>query len=77
MVLENILESPLDIRRSNQSISKENNCKYSLKGVMLKLQYYLKRLQCRERLTGKEKGQRRMREFDGIIYSVDRNLGKL
>ena len=38
MVLEKILESPLDsTRRSNQSILKENNPEYSLEGLMLKL----------------------------------------
>ena len=36
------LESPLAARRSNQSILKENNLEYSLKGLMLKLkvQYF-------------------------------------
>ena len=34
MVLEKIA------RRSNQSILKENNPEYSLKGLMLKLQYF-------------------------------------
>ena len=41
MVLEKTLESPLDSRRSNQSILKEINPEYSLEGLMLnlKLQY--------------------------------------
>ena len=40
MVLEKILESPLDsTRRSNQSILKENNPEYSLEGLMLKLKF--------------------------------------
>ena len=36
------LESPLDSRRSNQSILKEINSEYSLEGLMLKLklQYF-------------------------------------
>ena len=38
-----------------QSVLKEINHEYSL-GVMLKLQYYLKRPQCGERLRGEEKG---------------------
>ena len=39
--LEKTLESPLDSRRSNQSILKEINPEYSLEGLMLnlKLQY--------------------------------------
>ena len=37
MVLEKTLESPLDTRRSNQSILKEINPEYSLEGLMLKL----------------------------------------
>ena len=38
VVLEKTLESPLD-RRSNQSILKEINSEYSLKGLMLKLKF--------------------------------------
>ena len=38
-MLEKTLESPLDAR-SNQSILKEINPKYSLEGLMLKLQYF-------------------------------------
>ena len=42
VVLEKTLESPLDCRRSNQSILKEINPEYSLEGLMLKLklQYF-------------------------------------
>ena len=42
MVLEKTLESPLDRRRSNQSILKEISPEYSLEGLMLKLkiQYF-------------------------------------
>ena len=41
-MLEKTLESPLDARRSNQSIVKEINPEYSLEGLMLKLklQYF-------------------------------------
>ena len=39
MVLEKTLESPLDSRRSNQSILKEINPEYSLEGLMLKLKF--------------------------------------
>ena len=37
MALKKALESPLDSRRSNQSILKEINPEYSLEGLMLKL----------------------------------------
>ena len=37
MVFEKTLESPLSGRRSNQSILKEINPEYSLKGLSLKL----------------------------------------
>ena len=42
MVLEKTLESPLDSRRSNQSILKEISPECSLEGLMLKLklQYF-------------------------------------
>ena len=42
MVLEKILESPLDCRRSNQSILKEISLECLLEGLMLKLklQYF-------------------------------------
>ena len=39
MVLEKTLESPLDCRRSNQSILKEVNPEYSLEGLILKLKF--------------------------------------
>ena len=41
MVLKKTLESPLKARRSNQSILKEINPEYALKGLMMKLE-----LQC-------------------------------
>ena len=42
VVLEKTLESPLDCKRSNQSILKEIGLEYSLEGLMLKLkpQYF-------------------------------------
>ena len=36
-MVEKSLESPLDFKRSNQSMLKEINPEYSLKGLMLKL----------------------------------------
>ena len=40
MVLETLLRAPRTARRSNQSILKKVNLKYSLEGLMLKLQYF-------------------------------------
>jgi len=40
VVLEKTLESPLDCKRSNQSILKEINPKYLLEGLMLKLKLH-------------------------------------
>ena len=39
-MLEKTLESPLDSKRSKQSILKEINPEYSLEGLKLKLQYF-------------------------------------
>ena len=41
VMLEKTLESPLESRRSNQSILKEINSEYSLEGLMLKLKLQL------------------------------------
>ena len=66
MVLEKTLESPLDSRRSNQSILKEINPEYSLEGLMLKLKFqYFGHLMQRAnslektRMLGKIEGRRR------------------
>ena len=40
MVLEKNLESPLDSKKSKQSILKEINPEYSLEELVLKLQYF-------------------------------------
>ena len=67
VMLEKTLESPLDCRRSNQSILKEISPEYSLEGLMLKLklQYlatwckeltHLKRTWCWEWLKGEGEG---------------------
>ena len=37
--MEKTLESPLDARRSNQSILKEISPEYSFEGLMLKLEF--------------------------------------
>ena len=54
MLLEKTLESPLD-RRSNQSVLKDNNLRYSLEALMLKLklQYFLLP-DVKTQLTGKD-----------------------
>ena len=66
MVLEKTLESPLDCKRSNQSILKENSPKYSLEGLMLKLKlqsfgHLMRRIDSLEktRMLGKIEGGRR------------------
>ena len=76
-------------RRSNQSILKEISPEYPLEGLMLKLklQYFghlMQRADSLEKtlMLGKIEGRRkrgwqRIRWLDGIINSVDMNLGKV
>ena len=80
---------PWTARRSNQSIPKEINHKYSLEGLMLKLkfQYYghlIRRTDSLEKtpmlgqIEGRRRrGQQRMKLLDGITYSMDMSLSKL
>ena len=89
VVLDKTLESPLDSRKSNQSILKEINPEYSLAGLMLKLkvQYFghlMRRTDSLEMtlMPGKiedrrRRGQQRMRCLDGITDSMDTSLSKL
>ena len=89
MGLEKTLESPLDSKRSNQSILKEINIEYSLQGLMLKLklQYFghlmqrtdsLEKTLMLEGIGGRRRrGRQRMRWQDGITDSMDMNLSEL
>ena len=88
MVLEKTLESPLDCRRSNQSILKISPG-ISLEGMMLKLkvQYFghlMRRVDSLEKtlmLGGiggrRRRGRLRMRWLDGIKDSMDVSLSEL
>ena len=76
-------------RKSNQSILKEINPEYSLKGLMLKMNlpyfgHLMQRANSLEKtlMLGRIEGKRRsgcqkMRLLDGITDSVDMNLSKL
>ena len=87
-VLEKLLRVPWTAK-SNQSILKGINPKYSLEGLMLKLklQYYghlMRRADSLEKtlMLGKIEGRRRrqgqrMRWLDGIMGSMDTSLSKL
>ena len=82
------MKVPWTARRSNQSILKEINPGCSLKGLMLKLklQYFghlMRRADSFEKtlMLGKiedrrRRGQQRIRWLDGIIDSVNMDLGE-
>ena len=84
-----LLRVPWTVRRSNQSILKEISPKYSLEGLMLKLelQYFghlMRRADSFEKTlmlgkieNGRRRGRQRMRWLDGVINSVDMSLSRL
>ena len=86
MVLEKTLESPLDCKRSSQSILKEISPGISFEGLMLKLQYFghlMQRTDLLEKtlMLGKIEGRRgrgrqRMRWLDGITDSMNMSLSE-
>ena len=74
VVLEKILESPLDCKEINQSILKGISPEYSLEGLMLKLkfQYFvhlMRRTDSLEKplMLGKTEGRRRRGRQDEIV----------
>ena len=89
MELEKTLESPLDARRSNQSILKEISPGISLEGMMLelKLEYFdhlMQRVDSLEKtlmlggIGGRRRRRRqRLRWLDGITDSMDVNLSEI
>ena len=89
VMLKKTPESPLDTRRTNQSVLKEINPEYSLEGLVLKLklQYFghlMWRANSLEKtlMLGMTEGKRRrgwqrMRWLDGITDSMGMSLSKL
>ena len=89
MVLEKTLGSPLDCKRSNQSILKETSPGCSLEGLMLRLKlqsfgHLMRRVDSLQKtlmLGGiggrRRRGRQRMRWLDGITDTMDMGLGGL
>ena len=81
-----LLRVPWTARRSNQSLLKEISPKYSLEGLMLKLQYFghlMRRTDSSEKTPmlekneGRRRGQQKIRWLDGITDLMDMSLSKL
>ena len=75
---------PRMVRRSNQSILKQINVKYSLEGLKIKLQYFghlmqrsdlLEKTLMLGKIEGRRRGQR-MRWLDDITNLMDMSLSK-
>ena len=89
MVLEKILENPLDCKENKPANPKEISPEYSLEGLMLKvkLQYFghlmqrtdsLEKMQMLRKMEGRRRrGQQRMRWLDGITDSMYMSLSKV
>ena len=85
VVLEKTLESPLDSRRSNQSILNEINPDYSLKGLIQRLKLHqmgrahsLEKTLMPEKVEGRRRrGWQKMRWLGGITDSMVLSLNKL
>ena len=89
VVLEKTLESPLDFKKINLSILKENIPKYSVEGLMLKLNlryfgHLIWRADSSEKtlmlvkIEGRRRrGRQRMSRLDGITDTMDMSLSKL
>ena len=83
-----LLRVPWTVRRSDQSILKENNGEYSLEGLILKLKlqyfghlmrtaYSLEKTLMLGKIEGRRrKGWQRTRQLDVIIDSMDMSLSK-
>ena len=89
VVLEKMLESPLDCKESNPSIPKEISPESSLNGLRLKLKFqyfghlmwkpdsFEKTMILGKIEGGKRRGQQKMRCLDDITNSMDMSLFKL